>query len=102
LNQPSNPNPITNNTNFHPAINILPKIKVKDEANLVGVPTPGKNLGFYSWVIHGSPVLHNNPNSTGNNSFNPLSGSIENNELVNSTTNIKIGGLKKRKAAKKN
>lgn len=50
----------SNNQILHPSI-IIPKINLRDETNLVGIPTPGRNLGFYSWVIHGSPVLHNNP-----------------------------------------
>jgi len=44
----------------------IPKIYFKDNKSLLGIPTPGRNLGFYSWVIHGSPVLHNNPH---NNNF---------------------------------
>lgn len=48
------------NLNPHPTI-IIPKINLKDDPNMIGIPTPGRNLGFYSWVIHGSPVLHNNP-----------------------------------------
>jgi hypothetical protein len=49
-----------NNQTSHPTI-IIPKINFREDTNLVGIPTPGRNLGFYSWVIHGSPVLHNNP-----------------------------------------
>ena len=49
-----------NNQISHPTI-IIPKINFREDTNLVGIPTPGRNLGFYSWVIHGSPVLHNNP-----------------------------------------
>jgi len=64
-----------NNVNTNPTIiNIPSKIPYSDDPSKIVIPTPGRNLGFYSWVIHGSPVLHNNPLSNNSNNF-PISNS---------------------------
>lgn len=63
----SNSNQV-NNKNFNLKINNVSNPTIKnipiisnDEERLIGIQPSGKNQGFYSWVIHGSPVLHNNP-----------------------------------------
>jgi len=61
--QNSNINLNINNVSSNPTIINLANNKYSNstEDTKILIPTPGRNLGFYSWVIHGSPVLHNNP-----------------------------------------
>lgn len=104
LNNNSNHNPEINITSGHITKNLhinVPKINIKDEASLAALPTPGRNLGFYSWVIHGSPVLHNNPNHGGN-SFNPLSAMSNSDEMREPSLGSHKKAKKKKKNVKKN
>lgn len=51
-------------------------------SNMVLVPTPvGNNLGFYTWVMHGSP--HPNLNNNNTNNININSNNVNNNKSNN-------------------